>query len=252
MSFVETEKTGGVVAVILNRPQRRNALGTEILDRLIGVFAELETDSDVHAIVLSGDGPGFCAGADLKEFADADFDQISRLNAKVAGFARSLALIKKPVVAGVDGFAMGGGMVLAASCDVVVTASTTRWHLPEVSLGWLPGFGLRTLAERVGAVRARRLAWGAEPLTGVQAHALGLADILAPEGIPARQCALEHAQKLAALPPHSVASAKQYFALMTAASSEPMDALATHMYVADAHHPRAQAAMQRFRPDASR
>ncbi len=246
MSMVEISRRGDVAVAAISRPDRRNALGTEVLDVLVAAFAGFEADAEVHAVVLTAVAPGFCAGADLKEFAGADEESVSRLNLRIAAFCRSIALMAKPVVAGVDGFAMGGGLVVAASCDLVISAPDARWRLPEVSLGWLPGFGLQTLANRIGPVAARRLAWGAETLNGVEAQALALVDLLAPSGTPAREAAIEHAQRLAALPPHAVASAKRFFAPLVAAGCEAMDAEANRAYAEDARHPAAQATMRRF------
>jgi enoyl-CoA hydratase/carnithine racemase len=247
VSFLLSERAGKVAVVTLNRPERRNALGTELIDLLIGEFARLDEDDGTSVIVLAAAGAGFCAGADLKEFSGDDRQKISRLNLRMAAFARSIALMSKPVIAAVHGFAMGGGLVLAISCDVVITDAATRWRLPEVSLGWLPGFGLHMLAARTGSVKARRIAWSAEALDGSAAHASGLADILVPEGSSALDVAMAEAAKLAALPTHSVTTAKRYFAPMILGNAEPMDAAANRMYEADAAHPRAQETMQRYR-----
>lgn len=247
MSFVDIAVSEAVAVLTINRPDRRNALGTEVLEALIEALACLDGDPAVHAMVLTAVEPGFCAGADLKEFGGADEDSVSQLNLRMAAFCRSIALASKPVVAGVDGFAMGGGLVMAASCDLVVTAPDARWRLPEVSLGWLPGFGLQTIATRIGPVAARRLAWGAEVLTGTEANAIGLADMVTATGTTARDAAREQAGRLAALPPHSVASAKQFFAPLVSAGGESMDVLANRIYGENARHPAAQATMQRFR-----
>jgi len=248
MAYLEQERFGKVAVLTMNRPERRNALGTETLAGLTGAFASVAADPEVNVVVLAGAGKGFCAGADLKEFCDDDLEAVSRINLRIAAFTRSLALMGKPVVAAVHGFAMGGGLVLAASCDVVVTAADTRWQLPEVSLGWLPGFGLQTLCARMGAPAAKRMVFGVDPLNGEAARAKGLADIVAAEGETVTDCALKHAGKLAALPPHSVATAKSYFAPMVSPSGEPMDMLADKLYCADARHPSTQATtMQRYR-----
>lgn len=248
MSMVVTQKHGHVGHLLLNRPERRNALGTELLGHVEAAWKSLTEDSDVHVILLSAAGPGFCAGADLKEFSNPDLSLVSEVNLRWASFTRGIGLLNKPVVAAVHGFAMGGGLILAISCDVVITSAATRWQLPEVSLGWLPGFGLQTLAARTGAHAARRITWSTEPMNGTEAQACGIADVLVPDGDDLTATAMAHAQKLAALPPHAVATAKQYFALELTRAGEAMDAVANRMYLADAVHPHAQASMQRFRP----
>ena len=247
MSYVLVERRDAVAVVTLNRPERRNALGSGVLDELIDQFAALDVDLQAKAIVLTGAGKGFSAGADLKEFSGDDKEAVSRLNIRMAAFARSIGMMGTPVIAAVDGFALGGGLVLAASCDLVVTGPETRWHLPEVSLGWLPGFGLHALAGRVGVPKARSIAFGAAPLSGSEAFAAGLADILSPDGVPVVDVACDHAEKLARLPAHAVASAKRYFSLLNT-GGEPMDALANRVYAQDATHPDALETMRRFRP----
>lgn len=133
-----------------------------------------------------------------------------RHEADTAAIARRIGVLGKPVIAAVEGFALGGGFILAASCDVVVTAENTRWHLPEVPNGWLPPWGLGALVARVGPTKARLLTWGAEPIDGTEALRLGVADYGAPAG-EALARAIALAEKLAALPREAVASTKRFF-----------------------------------------
>src|SRR4051812_19888087 len=248
MNFVNVERSGKVATIAINRPERRNALGTDVLEALTGAIGELSEGDDVNVILLTAVAPGFSAGADLKAFSDDDFAKVPRRKLRMGASVRSLPLLEKPVIAAVDGFALGGGLMLAASCDIVVTAPTTRWQLPEVSLGWLPGFGLQSLAQRVGVFAARRLAWGEQPIDGHEAHRLGLADILAGDGETARDIGMRQAIALSSLPPHAVASTKAFFAPIASESGEPLDVLANRMYCLDARHPAAQATKKRFKP----
>ncbi|MCS2608735.1 enoyl-CoA hydratase/isomerase family protein [Halomonas dongshanensis] len=244
-NYVKIESRGDIALVTLNRPERRNALGSALLDDLISVFTHLEQDQEVRAVVLTGAGTAFCAGADLKEFGRARPHDVAALNTRISAFMRSILVFPKPVIAAVNGAAMGGGFVLAASCDSVVTTPTARWHLPEVSLGWLPGFGLHILSLKVGINRARRLTLASEPTPGEQAFRIGLADMVSHIDQTPVELALEEATKLATLPAHSVATAKRYFAL-EANSTEKWDVIAQSLYAEDALHPEAQKAMQRF------
>src|SRR5690606_23992258 len=102
--------------------------------------------------------------------------------AATAALARAIALTDRPVLAAVEGYALGGGCILAASCDLVIAARNARWHLPEVSNGWLPPWGLAALVARLGPVRARRVTWGLAPVEGVEAEQLGLVDQLVEPG----------------------------------------------------------------------
>jgi enoyl-CoA hydratase/carnithine racemase len=240
------EQIGDVAVLTIDRPSRRNAIGAQLVDRLCEGLARADQDIATRAIVLTGTPPGFCAGSDLKELAGTDLAGMSTHEARTAALARSIALMAKPVVAGVDGFALGGGFLLALSCDVVVTARSARWHLPEVSIGWIPPWGLQALNARVGPVMARRLAWGAEAFDGQEAYRLGVADHLSAPEESARDAALRIASKFAVLPVQAVASTKQYFAPQVAAAGESLDALANRLFLADCRHPDAKATLDRF------
>ncbi len=248
MKFVTRDYDEKVEILSMNRPERRNALGEAILKDLLESVDRAASDKDVNVILLAGKGPGFSAGADLKDFSAGDINQAFDLNRRLGAFVRSLGLIRKPVVCAVDGFALGGGFMLAASCDVVVTAPTTRWHLPEVSLGWLPGFGLDTIAKRVGPFAARSLSWSPTAIDGLEAHRLGLADIVSPPNESAREAALRYAKGLASMPPHAVLTTKQFFSTSVIAGAEVMDDLANRYFAQDILHETARASMQRFLP----
>lgn len=240
------EKVDEVAILTINRPRRRNAIGAALVERLLLEFARFGRDPDTHVIVLTGTAPGFCAGSDLKELSDTDLAGMCAHEAHTAALARSIALLDKPVVAAVDGFALGGGFVLAISCDVVITAPTARWHLPEVTIGWIPPWGLQALVARVGPVVARRLTWGAEAFDGVEAHRLGIADYVNAPGEAVLDTALARARQLATLPPPAVASTKQFFAPLVASAGETSDTWANRLFAADCGHPVAKATLRRF------
>ena len=236
----------GVVILTIDRPSRRDAIGAQLVERLFEEFDRADRDPATRAMVLAGTPPGFCAGSDLKELAGTDLDGMRTHEARTAALARSIALLDKPVVAGAEGFALGGGFVLAISCDVVVTTPTTRWHLPEVSIGWIPPWGLQALVARVGPVAARRLS-------------LGRGDIRRPGGVSPRPCrlsrcagrvgsdaALRLARQLAALPAPAVASTKQFFAPLASGQGESLDAWANRLFLRDCGHPAAKATLSRF------
>jgi enoyl-CoA hydratase/carnithine racemase len=240
------EQEGPVAILTIDRPGRRNAIGAALVERLFESFDRAARDSDTRAIVLTGVAPGFCAGSDLKELADTDLAGMQAHEGRTAALARSIALLDKPVVAGIEGFALGGGFLLALSCDIVVTTPATRWHLPEVTIGWIPPWGLQALVARIGPVAARRMAWGAEPFDGTEAHRLGVADYLTEPGETVRDAALRCAQRLAALPAAAVTSTKQFFAPLVAGAGESLDAVANRLFLGDCAHPTAKATLARF------
>ncbi len=157
---LRAEQIGEIAILTIDRPSRRNSLGLQLIEELTAELDRADRDPATRVIVLTGSAPGFCAGSDLKELAGMDLAGMGAHEARTAALARSIALMNKPVVAGIEGFALGGGFVLAVSCDVVVSELSTRWHLPEVTIGWIPPWGIQALVARVGPVTARRLGLG--------------------------------------------------------------------------------------------
>lgn len=236
----------GPVAVLrVERPARRNALSDALVAHMREVFSRLDAEPAVGAIVLTGSAPGFCAGSDLKELGSMSLDEMCAHESRTATFCRELAHLNTPVIAAVEGFALGGGFVLAASCDVVVTARSTRWNLPEVEIGWIPPWGIEALVNRLGTARARQLVWGGTPFHGEEALRLGLADHVVDDGA-ALQRAVEVAGVYACLPREAVAATKLYFATHGARNAEGGDRLASHLFKDNCRHATAQATLRKF------
>jgi len=239
------EQRGAVALLRLHRPERRNALDGALVDALDATVAALDDDPDVRAVVLAGAPPGFCAGSDLKELAGLSRAGMVRHEQRTGLVARRLQWASIPVLAAVEGFAIGGGFFLAASCDLVVSADDARWHLPEVPLGWVPPWGLQALVARAGPVVARRLVWGADALPAGELHRLGVVDELVPPGT-AEAHAVELAQRLAALPPHAVASTKRALADAVTGPAEALDARTARQFGDDAGTADARATFERY------
>jgi enoyl-CoA hydratase/carnithine racemase len=242
--------TDSTVAVLrLNRPAVRNALDAALVARLATMLLELDDSPDVRALVLTGSAPGFCAGSDLTELARLAVSERIRHEARAGYLARTLQQLSTPVIAAVEGFAVGGGFLLATSCDVVVSAGQARWQLPEVGLGWVPPWGLHSLLSRVGPATTRRLAWGEQPLSGRQVHRLGVVDEVCEPGFAVRR-ALKVARRLAALPPNAVTSTKRALADASAGAAESLDARTSWMFGLDCGSSSAQLSFARFsRPE---
>lgn len=243
---MKIENVQAVRHLVMNRPERRNALGTESMEELAAALDAADRDDSVHAVVLSGAPPAFCAGSDLKELATLTIDGMRLHELATARTARMIAGLSKPVIAAVEGYALGGGFILAASCDIVVTAADARWHLPEVANGWLPPWGLQALLVRVGPVRARLLTWGAQPVDGGEALRLGVADYLSPAGQAAND-ALAIGASLAALPATAVASCKRYYEPFATQDGERLDQLSARQFAADCDGATAQATLKKFK-----
>lgn len=236
---------GRVGVLTIDRPNRRNSLGSELIAQLGSELRRLDGRPDVGSVIVTGSAPGFCAGSDLKELSAANLQEMCRHEDDTAALARSIALLSKPVIAAVEGFAIGGGFALAASCDVVVTHASCRWHMAEVTIGWIPPWGLEALVARCGLPKARLLVWGAEPITGTEAVRLGVADYLAAEGEVLKD-ALLWAHKFAGLPPVAVAAAKRYFSKILAEQAERGDSEATRIFAENCAHETAQATLRKY------
>jgi enoyl-CoA hydratase/carnithine racemase len=201
---------GHVVEVALDRPSAMNAINNDLAGQLAGVTADLAADPVVRAVVLtSTHGKAFCVGADLKErnsYTDAQMME-HRLVSRRA--YRGVLDLPVPVVAAVDGYALGGGMEIALSCDLVVAGDGATVGLPEVSVGVIPGGGgTQLLTRRVGWSRAASLVFTARRLAAAEARELGVVDEVVPAGA-ARDRALELAAQIARNSPVALRNAKK-------------------------------------------
>lgn len=232
--------------LMFDRPERRNAIGSQTIQDLEHELNAAEKDAAIGAIVLSGSPPAFCAGSDLKELGSLSTQGMCEHELETARVARLIAGMSKPVIAAVEGYALGGGFILAASCDIVVTAGNARWHLPEVPNGWLPPWGLQALLARVGPVRARLLTFGADPIDGIEALRLGVADYVAAAGT-VDDIAASLADRLAALPEQAVKSTKRFFEPYVSLDGERLDRVATEHFAANCNEASAQATLEKFK-----
>jgi len=179
---VVLERADAVATVRLNRPRALNALDTSTLQELARAIREIRRDAGVRVVIVTGRGErAFCAGADIAAMAEMTPTEAlaySQLGHDV--FARIEAL-EVPVIAAVNGVALGGGLELALACDLIVAATEARLGLPEITLGLIPGFGgTQRLALRVGLAKARRLIYLGDMIEAPQAHEIGLVDQIAP------------------------------------------------------------------------
>lgn len=243
MLDVNTRNRIGIVS--LNRPERRNAMDRDLVAALVGAFRRLDADPEISAFLLKGQSPGFCGGSDLKFIGRLSLEDTCRFEADTGDMARLIGFLRKPVVASVEGFALGGGFILAISCDIVVSADTARWHLPEVPIGWLTPWGLNALISRVGPVAGRKLCFASEGFDGREAKRLGLVDhIAAPEH--AGEVGFALAERMAALPTAAVAATKRVFMLDISGNAEVRDVQANETFAGNCRHPVARATLERF------
>lgn len=208
--LVLSERRGPVGVLTLNRPEALNALSRALLEALEARTRELAGDPSVRAVVVTGAGRAFAAGADIAEMrgmSPVEGEAFSRLGHRVMAGLEALPV---PVIAAVNGFALGGGCELALACDWIYAAARARFGQPEVNLGLVPGFGGTTrLARRVGVAWARELVLSGEPVGAEQASRIGLVNRVFEDAEATVAAALAVAETAAKKGPVAVAQAKR-------------------------------------------
>lgn len=204
--MLKIEVNDGVGRITLNRPEARNALSRELIGALAQGLDELHDNTDVRVIVLTG-GPPFCAGADIAEMKDMSLAQA--LAEDFSGCCDRLAASVKPVVAAVEGYALGGGCELVEMCDIAVAGETARFGHPEILLGTLSGAGgTQRLARAVGRARAMDLILTGRAIPAHEAERIGLISRMVPAG-RALETAMEIAGEIATRAPFATRFAKE-------------------------------------------
>jgi len=170
----------GVGVITLNRPKALNALNSELLDELVAVLEAWDSDESVRAIVLTGSERAFAAGADIKEMAPRSYMEMFKSNF-FAGAADRIAAIRKPIVAAVAGYALGGGCELAMLCDFIIAADTAKFGQPEINLGVMPGIGgTQRLTRFVGKSKAMDMCLTGRNMDAEEAERTGLVSRVVP------------------------------------------------------------------------
>jgi len=213
---------GPVLTLTLNRPERLNAVSQELYDGLIAELKRAGETPAIRCVLLTGAGRAFCAGADLKAHAERPMtvEERARYTASAQEANRLLQLGTVPVVAAVNGPAVGGGLELALSSDFMIVADDAKLRLPEVALGTFIGGGVSyTLVERVGALKARELVYLGDFFLGSEAAELGIANVAVPAA-DVLSTARAWAERLAELAPLSLSAAKSLIGPAGAMSRE--------------------------------
>ena len=196
-----------VALVRINRPAVRNALDLATRKALAAAFERLQDDPGVRAIVLTGDERAFAAGADLGEFIDAGAVEIMRRRAE--RYWQSVARTPQPVIAAINGYALGGGLELAMCCDLLIAGESAQLGQPEVRVGIMPGAGgTQRLTRAVGKFQAMRLCLTGRPIGAAEALAMGLVSQVVPDA-EVLDTALTTARDLARLPPLALMQIKE-------------------------------------------
>ena len=208
MSVVLLERPReGIALLRLNRPDRLNALNMAVREALAAHFAALAADEAIRCIVVTGDEKAFAAGADVAELAErAPADEAF---ARSQAAWRAIERYRRPIIAAVNGFALGGGCELAMHCDIIIAGEGARLGQPEVKLGIMPGAGgTQRFVRATGKFAALRWLLTGDLLSAAEAHRLGLVSEVVPDG-EVLPHALEIAARIAVLPPLAVAAIKE-------------------------------------------
>jgi enoyl-CoA hydratase/carnithine racemase len=217
-SLLVEHPTEDIVVFRINRPLVRNALNLEVRVRLADEITRCGGDSKVRCVIVAGSDVAFAAGADIGEMAEAGPVEVMSRN--VQKYWRAIMDCPKPVIAAVEGFALGGGLELALCADIIVAGESAKFGLPEVKVGILPGGGgTQKLARLVGRQRAMMLIMTGRMFGADEALRMGVISELAPTG-QALARAIEIAREIAAMPPISIMQIKE---IVNAGVNAPLD-----------------------------
>ena len=202
-----TETRGRVGLVTLNRPGAMNALNNTLTRELMDALEAFDNDDAVGAMVITGNQKAFAAGADIKEMADKTVREMYD-NDPIANFGRIRA-IRKPVIAAVSGWALGGGCEIAMSCDMIVASETAKFGQPEITIGVIPGAGgTQRLTRAVGKAIAMEMILNNRTLSAAEALQFGLINRIVPAEAYLDE-ALKLAEEVASRAPAAIRSAKK-------------------------------------------
>ena len=180
---IRYEKQDQIALVTIDRPEALNALNSAVITELEQVVADLEADREIRAMILTGQGRSFVAGADIGEQYPLDLSSGRRWGRRGSALLRRIERLEFPTIAAVNGFALGGGCELAMSCDIILASEKAKFGQPEVGLGITPGFsGTQRLPRRVGIAKAKELIFSGRMIRADEAREIGLVNaVYAPE-----------------------------------------------------------------------
>ncbi len=208
----------GVVVVRINRPEARNALNTPTRQALAEAFEDIHADASVRAVVLTGDEQAFAAGADLREFIDAN--PVEMMKRRSERYWATVARTPQPVIAAINGYALGGGLELAMCADIIIAGEGAQLGQPEVRVGVMPGAGgTQRLTRAVGKFQAMRLCLTGRPIGADEALRMGLVSQVVPDA-EVFETALKTARDIARLPPLAILQIKEAIVQGESASLE--------------------------------
>lgn len=201
-------KTDGIGIATINRPEALNALNSTVISELEQLISEVEQDKELRALILTGEGRSFVAGADIGEQCPMDLARGRAWGQRGSALFRRIEKLEIPTIAAVNGFALGGGCEIAMACDIILASEKAKFGQPEVGLGITPGFsGTQRLPRRVGPAKAKELIFSGKMIKADEAKEIGLVNaVYAPEAL--MDGAVEMAKSFAKNAPIAVKYAK--------------------------------------------
>ncbi|MCK4989697.1 MAG: enoyl-CoA hydratase/isomerase family protein [Bacteroidales bacterium] len=196
MRHIKLEKKGRVAVITMNRPEKRNALNSEVRQELYNVLKRIDSDENIRSAIITGAGEAFIAGADIqamKNYTVEDAIESSRQGSKVFSYIEKMGI---PVIAAINGWALGEGLELALACDIRICSENAQFGQPEIKIGILPGYGATIRLPRIiGIARAKEMIYFGEIITAKEAENNGLVTLVtSPTDLMEK--AMELAQKL--------------------------------------------------------
>ena len=187
------EIKSGIGYITINRPDSLNALNSDVFDELEVALQEIRTNNSIQAVIITGAGKAFVAGADIGLMGDLSAQEGRTWTMRGQNVFSELEAIEKPVIAAVNGYALGGGCELAMACDVIIASDKAKFGQPEVNLGIIPGYGgTQRLPRIIGEKNAKYLIFSGEIIDANEAHRIGLVQKVFPSEV-----LLEEAESLA-------------------------------------------------------
>ncbi len=207
--YILCEVKNGVLVITINRPDKLNSLNKQTIEELHEILVDAENQNDIRSIIITGSGQkAFVAGADIAEFANYSIEQGKQLSSighfKIFNFIENFS---KPIIAAVNGFALGGGLELAMACHIRVVSDNAKMGLPEVSLGVIPGYGgTQRLAQLVGKGKAMEMIVTADMINATEAYKWGLANYVTTQEELLNKC-FDITNKIATKSPTAIGTA---------------------------------------------
>ncbi|HLP14798.1 MAG TPA: enoyl-CoA hydratase-related protein [Bacteroidota bacterium] len=237
---------GRTAIITLNKPESLNALDAGMIGELGTLITWITSYEDARVIVITGAGKAFAAGADIKRMRLMSPEEARVYSTLGNSIFNEIAECRLPVIAAVNGFALGGGLELMLSCDIAIASSQAKFGFPEVTLGLIPGFGgCRRSIARIGIVRARELIYTGRIIGAEAALALGLVDRVA-EPSALIETVMTIADEMCGASPNALASAKRLLNICVEAGRETVMPIEIEQFSAVFAHPDARTGLEAF------